>query len=401
MIFLVFSFFFLLFSVILYLYVFLVSSKNEMILEKEHKINPNILLIIPARNESAVIENLLLSIQNQTFKVNSENVIVIVEDERDPTINIVLSYHMNYFVRKNIHLKTKGYAIDELLTDLSNKHMFYDCYFIFDADNVLESTFLEKMLQDYQKGYTISTGYRALKNRNHYFPLCAGLTFFMVNEMHNKRCMKHNGNLILSGTGYYIHGRLIKEWKCFPFHSLTEDYESSLYYTLNGISTHYNVEAIFYDEQPYSYKQSITQRSRWIKGYFYNWRVYFKLLRNRKKERPHNYGSVVEMEIGILPFLFLLLAIVFFLSGILFFMNEHFLFYFLTFLFFIYFLLVVLTAILIKIVGKRVSLEKHVIWKALFYHPIFLLSYIHAFFRSLKKSLGWDIVEHGSFHQKK
>ena len=48
----------------------------------------------------------------------------------------------------------------------------------------------------------------------------------------------------------------MEDWQGFPFNTLTEDYELTLYSTLNNLTTTYNEKAIFYDEQPDSFKVS-------------------------------------------------------------------------------------------------------------------------------------------------
>ena len=50
-------------------------------------------ILIPARDESRVIEELLNSILNQTRKINSDDVYVIVEEESDKTVELVKLYH--------------------------------------------------------------------------------------------------------------------------------------------------------------------------------------------------------------------------------------------------------------------------------------------------------------------
>ena len=246
-------------------------KKDEPLKKKVRNVPERIAILIPARNESKVIESLLISIENQSSSI-LKDVYVIVEDEHDKTVDIVKKHHMNYFVRQNLKLKTKGYALQEMIEYLHHQNKTYDMYFIFDADNILDKDYLKYMIADYLNGYDISTGYRALKNTKSYFPICAGLTFTFINGFRNQK-----GSKILSGTGYYISGEYIQKWQTFPFHSLTEDYESSLYYTLENISVHYNEKAKFYDEQPEDYQKSIKQRSRWIKGYFQNYFYYHKL----------------------------------------------------------------------------------------------------------------------------
>ena len=373
--------------------------KNKLQKETVRKKDPDIAVFIPARNESKVIEELLISIEKQTYPIPSKSIYVIVESKQDKTVEIVKKHHMNVFVRKKLELKTKGYALQELVEDLNQKQKFYDLYFIFDADNVLDAKFVEYMLEDYWAGYAVSTGYRALKNKDSYFPVSAGLTFFMINELRNQNSLKHQGNLILSGTGYYIHGKYMKEWGTFPFHSLTEDYESSLYYTLNGISTHYQEKAKFYDEQPTNYRQSVNQRSRWIKGYLENWLKYRPLLKKKLKEKPINPGSIKEMATGIIPALLLVIGLLCYLVnccwnlGFSFSINS--LFYFSALLIIIYLVLVLLTGVLLWMVLKGTELSYKVIVEVLFYHPIFLISYLHCFVIAItKKDLGWVAIAH-------
>ena len=383
-----------------YAYLFLAPKTNTLKKETEISNDPKIAIFIPARNESAVIEELLISIESQTYPINKKDVYVIVESIHDPTAQIVKKHHMNYFVRKKLDLKTKGYALAELVEDLEKKEEYYDLYFIFDADNILDKDFIKYMLEDYQQGYAISTGYRTLKNADHYFPVTAGLTFFMINELRNRNALKKNGSLILSGTGYYIHGKYIKKWKTFPFHSLTEDYESSLYYALHGISTHYQDKAVFYDEQPDTYKKSIMQRSRWIKGYLYNWLEYRPKLKEKCKEKATlNKRSLTEMQIGITPALYMVFGFVLLLIMVIlttsFNSTWQVALYFFCFLGIIYLCLLLLTAILLWMVGKQIKLSLKVYFGTLFYHPIFILSYLHAFVIAItKRNLGWQAITH-------
>ncbi len=366
------------------------ANKNKIHLETKHVKNPKIAILIPARDESKVIEPLLKSILVQSVSIAPEQVYIIVEKETDPTIALARKYHMQYFIRQKLNLKTKGYALQELIEDLEKKKEYYDLYFIFDADNILDKDFIRYMLEDYQAGYAVSTGYRALKNRNHYFPISAGLTFYFINEIRNRNVSKKNGSMLLSGTGYYIHGDYIRKWKTFPFHSLTEDYESSLYYALHNISTHYQDKAIFYDEQPENYRKSIIQRSRWIKGYFQNYLAYQKQFKQKLREHPDNKGAIIGMRIGVLPALCIVLGLLFLLG-----VNITNAYSFFLLIAFIYLVLIIVTAYILTLVSKALKLNRKLYLQVLFYHPIFLLSYIHAFLRAmLKRNLNWEVIKH-------
>jgi len=387
---------------------FLHRKENDYHMEEDISSNPKFAVLIPARNESEVISDLLLSLQKQTKKIPMNQVFVIVESTDDPTVQIGASFGATVFVRKHLEKKSKGYALEELIEHLASKNEYYDAYFIFDADNVLDSHYLEVMEQDYFKGYAISTGYRNFKNGNESLVAAAsGLIYCFINEWCNKSGLKHRQNIMLSGTGFYIHGKYIREWKTYPFHSLTEDVELSYYATLHGLSTHYNDQAIFYDEQPLSFRQSVIQRKRWIKGYLVNWVHSYSKFRKQLKNNPDNRGSLLHMMYGIWPLalmIFGLLCLLFswIIESLRSLMVESvftwsFLFISFGFLLWIYFMLVLITYLIIYHERGKIKMDKKMQFRVLWYHPIFLLSYIYVFFLVLvQKNIGWDPISHGS-----
>ena len=376
----------LLIWVILEVIKILLGKNSHYNLETDIKKKPDLAILIPARNEANVIEDLLKSIFKQTYPVKKENIYIIVESNNDKTVKIAKEYGVNVFVRKQLDLKTKGYALKELIEDLDKKKKYYDLYFIFDADNILDKDFIKQMIYKYKEGYAMATGYRALKNIDNEISVSAWLTFLLVNEYRNLNCRKHLSNMLFSGTGFYLHGNLIRKWHTFPFHSLTEDYECSIYAVLNEISTTYNSKAIFYDTQPNNYKVSIKQRSRWIKGYMTNWFKNIITLFINSFKRKVNKRSNFEFALGIIPGILFVGGSFFILIG---FTNSIILS-----LLILYFLTVLMTFILL-LKEPNLKISKNLFIKTIFYHPIFLLSYLHAFVIFLfKKDLGWDIISH-------
>ena len=275
--------------------------------KKRDKMN-NFCILIPARDESQVIESLLISISKQTKKVNMQDVYIIIENEADKTLQIAQKYKAKVFIRKKLDLKRKGYALNEVIEDLCQKQIYYDAYFIIDADNILDANFILKMEDTFRAGYDIGMGYRNLKNGNdNIIAAAAGITFSFINTSGNEAKNNDSRNITLSGSGLFIHGDLIKKWQSFPFHSLTEDYESSLYYTLNNLTTYYNKDAIFYDEQPLNYRSSEKQRIRWIRGYFDN-RIKYSPLLKKKLKHNKNKGSVLTELTGMRPYILMILG---------------------------------------------------------------------------------------------
>lgn len=381
---------------------FLARFNNNFPKCKREKLN-NFCILIPARDESKVIEDLIVSIMKQTKKVNMQDVIIIVESSDDPTVDIASKYGATIFIRKNLNLKSKGYALDETIKDLCNKNKYYDAYFIMDADNVLDKDFILNMEKSYKDGYDIATGYRNLKNGDDsVIAACSGITFSFLNTNGNETKSKQSRNITLSGTGLYIIGDLIKKWQGFLFHSLTEDYELTLYSIDNNLTSTYNKDAMFYDEQPIIYKNTINQRVRWIKGYFGIRKKYIKSFKRKLINNP-NFGSLISEITGMKPYILMIIgAILYILNQIInIFRYSDYLLIFIGKIIIIvilaYLLFTFMTAfVLLKDIDK-INLSKKMQMKAILFSPLFFVTFVPCALRALfKKEVVWEKVEHTS-----
>lgn len=384
----------------------LIARKNNN-KPKRRKDGHNFCVLIPARYESKVIEGLLKSIKNQTHKVKMTDVYVVVESEKDETVNICKKYNATVFIRKELHLKRKGYALDEVVKYILSGKKRYDAYFIFDADNVLDKDYFKNMIPVFDKGYDLATGYRNCKNGNDsVVAASSALTFSLVNEVFNDNKNKQTRNITFSGTGFYIRGYLIEKWQGYPFHTLTEDYELSSYATLNNLTTYYNTKSVFYDEQPVKFKNTINQRIRWIRGYFDVRRMYQKKMLLSLDRKDRNFGSKIDESFGIIPYIFMVVGLlVWFLSIIFFivynlFLNKEILrthvFELLIYFIILYLTLFIMTLVIVIIEGNKIDLSLKTKIKVLFYNPIFMISYVPCAIKALTaKEVKWTKVEHG------
>lgn len=424
-----------------------------------------IAVLIPARDESAVIEGLLKSLAEQTVLQPSQlansgltshpsyatsvpytmhDIYVIVETDRDPTIKICRQYGASVIVRPHPEKQRKGYALNEAIKQIlasaarqaakapstaPSASPLYDAYFIFDADNRLAPNYFEKIFTSYRQGYQLSTGYRHSKNANaNVISAVSSLTFSMINVMSNARRIKRGGNIIFSGTGFYVDGRLVETWRGWPFHSLTEDYELSLYATLHGFSTYYNDTAVFYDEQPTSYLQTVAQRTRWIKGYFSARAKYIPLMRQKLRRSRHrhsasksssrrdpsratstnaasastqanNLGSLRREIVGVKPVIMMLVGVVImFLGGLIELCARgeagFALLAALAVFALVYFVLMFITIEMIK--REKLKLTPEIRRSAILFNPIYLVTYVYCALKALLvKNVKWARIEHG------
>ena len=346
-------------------------------------------ILIPARDESRVIEELLNSILNQTRKIDSDDVYVIVEEESDKTVELVKNKNMNIVFRHDLSKKRKGYALDDAIKEILEQKKHYDAYFIFDADNVLDKDYIKNMEKAYESGYDIGIGYRNTKNGNDsVIAAASSLTFSMINTLGNEHKMKCNNTLTISGTGFYIKGDIVEKLGGYPFNSLTEDYELTLYATLNDLTTTYVKDAIFFDEQPVKYNITINQRTRWIKGFFEARKKYIPLL--LKKEINKNFSSSFHQIMGVNPYILLIIG----LLGILL-INYFNVKNTIILILFVYLIMVLITSIMVLKENTYLNINNKMKIKVILYNPIFLSTYIICLFKSiLNKDVKWLKIEH-------
>lgn len=226
-------------------------------------------VLICARNEQAVIADLLHSIRSQTYPQALLEVFVMADNCTDRTAEIARMCGATVYERENHELVGKGYALEALL-----EHIRADCpngfdgYFVFDADNVLAPDYIEQMNATFSDGYRIVTSYRNSKNYGGNW-ISAGYALWFLRESQylNRARMRLGTSCAVSGTGFLFSQSVLDETGGWRFHLLTEDIEFSVHHILRGETIGYCEAAELYDEQPTSFRQSWRQRMRWSKGY--------------------------------------------------------------------------------------------------------------------------------------
>lgn len=226
-------------------------------------------IVIAARNESAVIGNLLESIQKQDYDLSLVKVFVVADNCTDNglTAAICREHGAIVYERFDTAKARKGYALEYLFGEIRRDYGI-DCvegYIIFDADNLLHPTYLTEINKAFDTGVDIAVGYRNIKNfdRN---PISSayGIHFYRSTmQQHRPRALLGLPTHI-AGTGYVMRSELLRDG--WHFTSLTEDTQFTLSSIAKGRHIEFCESAMFYDEQPYEIKVMLRQRIRWAKG---------------------------------------------------------------------------------------------------------------------------------------
>ena len=115
-------------------------------------------VLICARNESAVIGDLIDSIDRQTYGRENITIFVMADNCTDGTSYIAESKGAVVYRRYNNKLIGKGYAMKELMNHIKDDYPEgFDGYFVFDADNILMPNYIEEMHKTYCEGHPIVT----------------------------------------------------------------------------------------------------------------------------------------------------------------------------------------------------------------------------------------------------
>jgi cellulose synthase/poly-beta-1,6-N-acetylglucosamine synthase-like glycosyltransferase len=116
---------------------------------------------------------------------------------------------------------------------------------------------------------------------------------------------------LLNGTGFMVRYDIIKE-EGWNTKTLTEDIEFSLKRIIKGKKLGWATDAIVYDEQPTSFKQSWSQRSRWTVGHIQCIGLYTKdLFKAAKRTKSLMNVDGVFYILGSIPMFIISLISVF------------------------------------------------------------------------------------------
>ncbi|MCL1924515.1 MAG: glycosyltransferase [Defluviitaleaceae bacterium] len=233
-------------------------------------------VIIAARNEEVVIGDLIKNIKEQKYPQEKIKIFVVADNCIDDTAKIAKNLGAIVYERYNKTKVGKGYALDYLFKCIYNDYgnEVCDAFLIFDADNLLDENYIKEINRTFSAGNEIITSYRNSKNYDSNF-ISAGQSLFFLKESQytNRSRMRLGTGSPISGTGFLVSSKIIKEQKGWQFHTLVEDIEFSIYHAIQGNKIAYCENAIFYDEQPTTFEQSYNQRLRWSKGFY---QVFFK-----------------------------------------------------------------------------------------------------------------------------
>ncbi len=229
--------------------------------------------LIAGRNEEKVIGQLIDSIRKNNYDQSKLEIFVCADNcsEGDRTAEIARSMGAHVYERHNPTKVSKSYALDFLLKNIAKDFPDYnpDGFFVFDADNLLEKNYIQEMNNAFDSGEEIVTSYRASKNYgDSVWAMGSSIHFIRACRfLHSPRAVL-NISTNVQGCGFLVTSKILNPKDGWKYGSLTEDAEFSCDSLIKGHRVSYCDSAVFYDEQPVTWKQTYRQRLRWQKGIY-------------------------------------------------------------------------------------------------------------------------------------
>lgn len=237
------------------------STKRRKASEPTHTVQTNkIAVLIPAYKEDGIIVDTAIRAMDQSYPTDQYTVFIIADSLHPQTLLNLRELPVEV-VEVSFEKSTKAKAINTTYEQISGD---YDITVVLDADNVMESSFLDKVNNAYNNGYRAMQGHRVAKNQENSLAVLDAIS----EEINNNIFRKGHRNLGLSSA-------LIGSGMAFDFHLLKEemsqidaiggfDKELELRLLKQSIKIEYLENALVYDEKVSESTTFTNQRTRWI-----------------------------------------------------------------------------------------------------------------------------------------
>lgn len=221
--------------------------------------NYTYLILYPAYNEDRVIVSSVEKFLGQYYPYQSFKVAVI-SDHMQPETNDKLRQLpitlLTPVFEKSSKAKAMQYAMDQIQED-------YDYIVILDADNVVNSNFLEQLNEVCAKGYKAIQCHRCAKNSNNDIAVLDGVSEEINNTIFRKAHNRIGLSSALIGSGMCFDFKWFKE-NVYKLTTAGEDRELEALLLMQGIYIHYEESIPVFDEKVSNKDNFQKQRLRWM-----------------------------------------------------------------------------------------------------------------------------------------
>ena len=221
--------------------------------------------LVAARNEEAVIGNLVRSLKDQNYPSDLIEVYVIPNNCTDNTAGAAKAAGAEIIEIRQL-VRSKGDALHYAIRSLMHREDI-DCFMIFDADNIVDRNYISAMNDAFMAGAQVTKSRIESKNPyDSWVSGCYGLYYNIFNNFFNESRSRLGLSPKLIGTGLGIRREVLLSMGGWNTITIAEDTEFNADCVLAGCKIAWVPDAITYDETPDNFKVSLKQRRRWIGG---------------------------------------------------------------------------------------------------------------------------------------
>lgn len=265
-------------------------------------------ILIAARNEEAVIGQLIKSLQALNYPKTHYDIYVLPNNCTDKTKEVAEKAGAKIY-EVPLPVKSKGEVLNQTI-DYLLKNEGHDAYLVFDADNLVDENFILEMNKALEAGHHAAMGFRDSKNPTTNAISGSYSIFYWLYSVFYNRARRNIGmSCLISGTGFMVSRDLMQRLGGWKTVTITEDVEMTVKIALANEHVEFVENAIIYDEQPENQKQAWNQRLRWSIGSQQAFRLFHKdLLRAIIKREGKNSLDMYVMLLATFMQVFSVIA---------------------------------------------------------------------------------------------
>lgn len=246
------------------MYVFFFSLVATFHRKNKKGVNPiskmnNFLIIYPAYNEDNVIRTSIQNFLKQSYPKDFYDIIVVSDHMSDST-NDWLRTQPIILLTPTFENSSKAKAMQHAIDHIKND---YDYTIILDADNMVESDFLDRLNEVCQQGRRAIQCHRCAKNADNDIAILDGISEEINNTIFRKAHNYIGLSSALIGSGMCLNYK----WFKYNVHQLStagEDRELEILLIEQNIHIHYEENIYVYDEKVNNANNFQQQRLRWM-----------------------------------------------------------------------------------------------------------------------------------------
>lgn len=253
---------------LIFIIFFFLPAKKYPNTDKRHKVG----IVICAKNEEGVIGDLLKSLNELNYPKELYDVFVVADNCTDQTAEIAASLGATVFKHTdtNPNHHRLAYALKFGFNEIMKLNRGYDFYVKFDADNIVESNYLLEMNKAYSAGAKLAKGYNNAKNLDdNVIAAISGLWYIRDNRFSCHVRSALGLSQLLTGPGMMISSSIIEKNQGWKHMGISEDVDFALDELIHGTKSYYVKDAMFYDDQPQTIKDTFRRNMRMGRGLIY------------------------------------------------------------------------------------------------------------------------------------